>query len=250
MDITPPEESQKKRFFFIHIQKTAGTSIREHLMENFDRSEVYPPLEPGGLPKVLARYVFGQKLVDTPAAEQAKYQLFNGHMPYAVSQRLAFDTPPSTMTVLRDPVARTLSVLGQKRRHRPEFANATLEDIYDNSAIYTGEILNHQTKVFAVPNESNLLSGFDPFPVGLEQLELAKKNLNKVDVIGLESDIPSFLAELERKFGWPSLLSGARKNVGDRREVNPIFLERIAADNAIDMAFYRYAIQLVKSRAL
>ena len=74
MDITPPEESQKRRFFFIHIQKTAGTSIREHLMENFDRSEVYPPLEQGGLPKVLARYVFGQKLVDTPAAEQAKYQ--------------------------------------------------------------------------------------------------------------------------------------------------------------------------------
>ena len=55
MDITPPEEIQKQRFFFIHIQKTAGTSIREHLMENFDSSEVYPPLEQVGIPKARAR---------------------------------------------------------------------------------------------------------------------------------------------------------------------------------------------------
>ena len=250
MPTSPPEESQEKRFFFIHIQKTAGTSVREHIMDNFDRSEVYPPLEQGGLPKVLARYVFGQKLVDTPAAEQAKYQLFNGHMPYTVSQRLAFKTPPSTMTVLRDPVARALSVLGQKRRHRPEFADATLEDIYNDPEIFNGQILNHQTKIFALPNDSDLLSGFDPFPVGLEQLELAKKNLNQVDVIGLQSDIPSFLAELERKFGWPVSHADARKNVGDDRRVNDNFLDRIEADNAIDMAFYRYAVELVESREI
>ena len=72
MSTGPNEEDETKRFFFIHIQKTAGTSLREHLLENFDRSEVYPPGE-GGRQKVLARYVFGQLLIETPASEQSKY---------------------------------------------------------------------------------------------------------------------------------------------------------------------------------
>jgi hypothetical protein len=246
MSTGPNEEDETKRFFFIHIQKTAGTSLREHLLENFDRSEVYPPGE-GGRQKVLARYVFGQLLIETPASEQAKYRLFHGHMPYAASQKLAFKTPPVTLTVLRDPIARTLSVLGQKKRHRPEFADASLEDIYDEREIFEGEILNHQTKIFAVPND---MSGFDPFYVGAAQLELAKKNLKNVEVIGLQSDMPAFLAELKRKFGWNPLQPGIRKNTGESRQVNAPFLARIEADNAVDIAFYRYAVELVKSREI
>lgn len=171
-------------------------------------------------------------------------------MPYAVSQKLAFKTPPSTLTVLRDPIARTLSVLGQKKRHRPEFADASLEDIYDDREIFEGQILNHQAKIFAVPSHSGLMSGFDSFYVGPDQLELAKNNLNTIEVIELQSDMPAFLAELTRKFGWNLLPSGIKKNVGESRQVSASFLDRIAADNAIDMAFYRYAEDLVKARAL
>ena len=249
MSVCPNKEDETKRFFFIHIQKTAGTSLREHFLQNFDQSEVYPPRE-GGRQKVLARYVFGQLLIETPASEQTKYRLFHGHMPYAASQKLSFKTPPSTLTVLRDPIARTLSVLGQKKRHRPEFADASLEDIYDKREIFEGEILNHQTKIFAVPNDSNLMSGFAPYYVGPAQLELAKKNLNKVEVIGLQSDIPAFLAELQRKFGWHPLQSVIRKNTGESRQASASLLARIEADNAIDIAFYRYAVELVKSREI
>ena len=89
MSVCPNKEDETKRFFFIHIQKTAGTSLREHFLQNFDQSEVYPPRE-GGRQKVLARYVFGQLLIETPASEQTKYRPFHGHMPYAASQKLSF----------------------------------------------------------------------------------------------------------------------------------------------------------------
>lgn len=238
-----------ERFFFIHIQKTAGTSLRRHLMENFDRSEVYPPPQEGGLFNYLVIYQMGGYLVELPADEQARYRLFQGHVPFTVTQRLAFETPPTTFTVLRDPVARILSVLNQKKKHRPELAGASLEEIYDNRKYFEGQILNHQAKIFAVPDDSDLLSGFDPFPVGPADLDRAKQNLGKVDVIGLQSDMPAFLAELERRFGWKTLTADVRENVSGNAEVSQSLLDRIAADNAADLEFYRFAQELVRARA-
>ena len=242
-------ENPVERFFFIHIQKTAGTSLRQHLLANFNWSEIYPPQQENDLGGYLVLYQMGGFLVGLPAAEQARYRLFHGHVPYAVTQRLALDTAPTTITVLREPIARILSALNHKKRHRAEFANASLEEIYNNQKIFQGQLLNHQAKIFAVPNDSDLLSGYDPYPVGPEQLELAKENLNRVDVIGLQSDMPAFLAELQRKFGWETLKSDVRENVGSQSQVSQSFLDRIAADNEIDLAFYRYAQELVATRA-
>ena len=238
-----------ERFFFIHIQKTAGTSLRQHLMENFERSEVYPPPQEGGLYNYLVIYQMGAYLVDLPATEQARFRLFHGHMPFAVTQRLALDKPPTTFTVLREPVARTLSVLKQKKKMRPELAEASLEDIYDNRKYFEGQILNHQAKIFAVPDDSDLLAGFDPYPVGPDDLARAKANLEKVDVIGLQSDMPAFLGELERRFGWKTLTEDVRENVSSETEVSPSLLDRITADNAVDIEFYRHAEKLVRARA-
>lgn len=218
-------------------------------MENFDRSEVYPPEQEGGLFNYLVIYQMGGYLVDMPAAEQSRFRLFHGHVPYAVTQRLALDRPPTTFTVLRDPVARIVSVLNQKKKHRPELADASLEEIYNNPKYFEGQILNHQAKIFAVPNDSDLLSGFDPYPVGPAELERAKENLNSVDVIGLQSDMPAFLGELEQRFGWKTLTSEVRENVSNKAEVSQSLQDRIAADNAIDLEFYRYAEKLVRARA-
>lgn len=238
-----------ERFFFIHIQKTAGTSLRRHLLQNFDRSEIYPPPQEGGLYNYLVIYLMGAYLVHLPAAEQARFRLFHGHVPFTVTRRLAFDKPPMTFTVLREPVDRIISVLKQKKKHRPELANDSLEDIYDNPKYFEGQILNHQAKIFAVPDDSDLLSGFDPFPVGPAELELAKENLDKVDVIGLQSDMSAFLAALENRFGWQTLPSDIRENVSNNAEVNQSFLDRIASDNAIDLEFYSYAQKLVRAKA-
>lgn len=239
---------EDRRYFFIHIQKTAGTSLRRHMLANFDRLEIYPVPQANKL-KTLAAYLQGHALVDLPASEQEKYRLFHGHMPFTVSQRLSLAQPPATLTLLREPVARTLSVLGQKKLHRPEFAEASLEEIYENSDIFTGEILNHQAKIFAVPDDHDMLSGFGAFPVGPAELETAKRNLEKVDVVGLQSDMGAFIAELEQKFGWKILAEDVKENVGSAPDVSQSFLERIEEDNALDIEFYRFAEALVASRA-
>ncbi len=244
-----PDSEQAEQFFFIHIQKTAGTSLRQHLLENFRQEEIYPLPQKGGLLNYLVLYEMGGLLVGLPPEEQAAFRLFHGHMPFAVTRRLTGDKPPTTFTVLREPVARTLSVLKQKKRKRPELADASLEDIYNIPKYFEGQILNHQAKVFAVPDDSDLLSGFDPYPIGPAELETAKQNLAKVDVIGLQSDMPAFLTELERRFGWRMLQEDVRENVSKDMDVPQSLIERIKADNAVDIAFYEFAQQLVKKHA-
>ena len=238
------------RYFFIHIQKTAGTSLRRHLLANFTREEMYPPVQEGGMMDFLTTYLAGGLLVALPPEVQSRFRLFHGHMPYATSQRLCFEDKPKTFTLLREPVARTISVLGQKKRQRKELANASLEDIYNDPDIFKGQILNHQAKIFAVPDDSDLLAGFNPYPVDAQGLARAKSNLARVDVVGLQSNMPGFLADLGRSFGWTILDEEVRENVGTTGsdDIPQSLRDRIVEDNALEMEFYQYAVDLVASR--
>ena len=244
------DSNNPERYFFIHIQKTSGTSLRRHLLANFSREEIYPPNQEGGLQDFLSTYLAGGLLAALPPEIQARFKLFHGHMPYATSQRLSFDTAPRTFTLLREPIERTLSVLGQKKRQRAELAETSLEDIYNDRGIFEGQILNHQAKNFAIPDDSDLLAGFNPYPVGVEELALAKENLSKVDVIGLQSDMPAFLDNLAHSFKWKILEEEVRENIGNTRadDIPQSLRDRIAEDNQVELEFYQYAVDLVKQR--
>lgn len=249
----PIDGEECQRYFFVHIQKTAGISLRQHLIANLGRDSIYPPLTTGKNAKLdfLITYLSGALLISLPPEMQSQYRLFHGHMPFTVSRRLCFERPLKTFVMLRDPVERTLSVLGQKKRHRPEYANSTLEEIYEDPKVYDGQILNHQAKVFAIPDDGGkeLLGGYSPYAVDEDGLERAKRNLETVDVIGLLHDMQGFLDNLGRTFGWTMLEENIRENVGSKREVSQSLLDRIVEENQIELEFYRHAVELVEQRA-
>lgn len=239
------------RYFFLHIQKTAGSSLVKHLHTIFNPRAIYPPKDiSGGMPGYLAAYLSGEALLALPREELEGYSLYSGHMAFATSELLDLDKPPKTFTILRHPVERTISVLKQKKRHQPEFKDAALEDIYHDRDIFMGQILNHQTKIFSLPPEYGYQSGFAHFEVDHRSLRIAKQNLRKIDVIGLQRDMHTFYIALADQFGWPLPERDYRENVGAKLSVSQAFIERIARDNAIDIAFYQYATKIVRRRTL
>ncbi len=241
---------EEQRYFFIHIQKTAGVSLRQHLIANLGRERIYPSLSGGREAKkdFLISYLSGALLTSLPRWALEEYLLFHGHMPFTTTRRLPFERPLRVFTILREPLERTISVLGQKKRHRPEFAEATLEEIYAHESVFQGQILNHQTKIFAVPDDSDALGGYAPYPVGPAALERAKENLASLDVIGLMSDMPGFLDDLAATFGWTMLEGDVRENVGRKTQVSQSLLDRIAEDNRLELEFYAFAEKLVAER--
>jgi serine O-acetyltransferase len=83
------------------------------------------------------------------------------------------------------------------------------------------------------------------------RFEIAKRNLETVDVVGLSEQYDEFIEELRTRFGWWPRGLNTQKKANRSREAwteSASLRERIAADNAFDMEFYEYARQLLSQR--
>jgi len=234
------------RFFFIHVMRTGGTTFEQQLRRSFPRAAVYPDPDldfPGG---DIMHHLEVSYLLGLPTDRLDTIRLFYGHFPYVVTEMLRGNL--TTFTVLRDPVARTISLLRVMREQREAWHDLTLEQIYDDANMFPRLVHNHQTKVYSITGDDEPRSYRDEIDVDDARLALAKRNLARVDVIGLTEQYGEFLDTLRDRFGW-QLSEQARLNAagGAPEESGPL-RSRIAADNAIDVEFYEYARELVRRR--
>jgi hypothetical protein len=267
---------QTQRFFFVHVMKTAGTTFALHLQRQFHGPEIYPSgeLDRGDTnnPQV---YASVRKLLTLPPERREQIRVYSGHFPYVASQVIEDDVV--TLTLLRDPVDRTVSVLKHFKRLHERYREQTLEEIYDDEFVFSHFIDNHQTRIFSVQREDNpdafssslsydatleaLSPNRDPSMVGSTRssrivvddgrLALAKTNLGRIDVLGLTTHYGDFIEELRTRFGWwPSGLDvQGRANVSDEPwEAEAGLRTRIAADNAYDVELYAHAVELTRPK--
>jgi hypothetical protein len=250
--------------FFVHVMRTGGSTFRTHLQQVFGARRVYPDTSvdldlpaveesthnPFGHPiedqAALDSYISVDKLRRIPVARRAEIRAYVGHFPFVVTELL--DLELTTITLLREPVDRTLSQLRIAKQRRRQFADASLEEIYEDGFEFPFFIHNHQAKVFSMEVGDRLESVLDVIDVDERRLAVATANLEKVDVLGLQDRYRSFLADIERRFGW-TLARQPDRNVSDgSREVSPAFRRRIEQDNAADVELYQHARRLLGER--
>src|SRR5690606_26706641 len=129
---------------FVHLQKTAGTSLRERLKEHFGEAGVYPNRSDG--PDVFTQYLDVDNLFERMRVRGHEVQVVCGHFPFCTMELLKGSF--TTFTVLREPVERTLSYLRHHRARTPEDRDKSLEEIYDDPFRFHGLAHNHMTKMF------------------------------------------------------------------------------------------------------
>ena len=233
------------RFFFIHIMKTAGGTLRQHIRANFDSGEVYPCDRLDS--DMLTANTSLEYLTGLPAPRRAGIRVFTGHFPFVAVQLLGGNL--TTITILRDPVERTISYLRQRQRNQGQHRGQSLEEIYEHPSLFASLIRDHQAKLFALTPEDRPASLGDVLDVDRDRLELAKENLERVDLVGIQSRFGDLLSELERRLGWRRA-APENRNVGQPM-VQPVpasFRRRIAEDNQADMEFFEHAVQLCEQR--
>ena len=95
-----------RKFFYVHVMKTAGGTLRQHIRANFEPAEVYPlkRLDPD---MHAANYRIDY-LTALPAERRKRIRVFTGHFPFVAVELLGIRA--ITLTTLRDPVDRTLSL--------------------------------------------------------------------------------------------------------------------------------------------
>jgi hypothetical protein len=250
------------RYFFVHVMKTGGRTLLHHLRDNFQPDEMYPSPELDirldGDTVDIWHHARISRVLSIPRERRRRIRIYSGHYPYVVSTLVGDDL--TTMTVLRDPVERSISLMRQFRRkglpagtgsepsapgERP-----TLEQVYDNPFVYDTLLHNHQTKIFSTREDDALDTYMDVFDVDEGRLALAKENLANVDIIGLTEQYNGFLDELADRTGW-LIERELRKNVTPAEDIQPVsesLRQRIVEDNALDIELYEYAKQLIESR--
>lgn len=236
-----------QRFFVAHMQKTAGTTLRDRLRASFTDDQVYPNASDGPDPRISVISV--SHLQKRWAARGHQIRLLTGHFPVRTGELL--DVPFVTMTILRHPVDRTLSFLRhQAERHqRGATEDTPLVEIYEEPFRFVHMIRNHMVRTLSLSPEEML--GHDgvltPVAYTRERLQLAKDALAGLDLFGLQDRFDGFCHELAERYAL-DVGTPLRSNTTEPADVPDSLVDRIAEDNALDMELYDYGRALYEQR--
>jgi hypothetical protein len=226
--LQPPGEA----IIFLHVPKTAGTTLNRLIELEYPISQMY------SVDPVLFEWSAAH-LWKLPQARLGKMRMFKGHMLFGLHEVLP--QPATYITVLRDPVERTLSAFYYMRSYKlhPFYwklrrKNWTLEEYVERT---TRD--NVQCKILAGAEYHG--------PCTPEILEKAKQHMDRhFSVVGLSERFEESLALMKLRFGW-QLKSYSTFNVTRSRpkkgDLAQSTLDLILERNSFDVELYRLAVQ-------
>ena len=148
--------SPDHKYLFVHIMKTGGTSFADVIELNFPLESRYPAAVIQGESnpfRQMESYLHVPGIIAEVNANPGRYRMVAGHVPYAIRDLLREDYV--TLTVLREPVSRTISYLKHCQRYHKEHMDLSLEDIYEDEWFHASFVSNYQTKLFSMSAEES-----------------------------------------------------------------------------------------------
>ena len=234
---------ERIRYFFCHLQKTAGTSLFRRLERQFGARHLYPGPGDGTMAESVLSV---PHLLERWRARRDDVDVVTGHFPLCTRELLGARF--ITFTLLREPVERTLSYLRHHRRLIASDRDKPLEAIYDDPFRFQGLIQNHMVKMLSLTTDEMRGGALTRVSFTRERLARAKSQLETVDVVGIQEEFESFCAELRDRLGFGGLGQPVMANRTSTFPVSPEFRARIARDNAHDAELYRFARELIAHR--
>lgn len=218
----------KRKYFFDHVMKTAGTALHAAFSSILGSQNV-----------AVTASSYRQACSDYES-----YRMISGHVSFFPGDRLSPDR--YHITLLRDPVERALShfFFLKSDLHREGIGLAKWTNIRDfvfsNDGSALAIISNYQTLHYMSlewDGKSN--------PSEIEQIELAKKALDRYDLVGTYEYLNDFVDVFCYECALPPAMQIPRINVTSKRlrdsRVNQDVIERLSELNTVDMELYRYA---------
>lgn len=239
---------------FIHIAKTAGTSLRGLLRTRVAGSAV---LE---IPQ-------GTRRRSRLFAHVDDFELVVGHINYAVTE--LFHRPPAVITFLREPIDRAMSayyfvrqmddsnipptLTRSQRRARVDLirqmkALSLREFIHAHPASARTHLGNIQTANLGSQNFRRKRRR----PVGIDDLERAKENLQRCVSFGLTERVDESMALICESLGWAPFdgfpHSNSTRNRPSTDDLDGATLDELRELTALDAELYRFASELFERR--
>lgn len=244
-------KNQHKTILFLHIPKTAGTTLDRIIDKQYDRSKVF-----SNSCKVLSSLgnywmnfsvedreeISRKSLIELPKKEKEEIKVIKGHMHFGWHEYI--NKPCTYITVLRDPVDRVISlyyyILRSQKHHLNRFILSNKMSLKDfvRSGIST-TVDNGQTRIL-----SGIRENVEFGDCSIETLSLAKNNIQEhFSLVGLTERFDETLVLSGKLFGWENL-SYKRLNVTNdrplKREISKDTLKCIEDYCKIDIELYDF----------
>ena len=239
------EATEPRRFFVVHLQKSAGTTLRDRFRATFPSEAIYPNKSDGPVGHAVISL---SNLRERWSARRREMLLIAGHFPLSTVELL--DADFVTVSILRPPVERTLSYLRHQKMLNPADKVKTLEEIYDDPFRFTGLIRNHMTRMFSIGSDEMAAGDgvLTDVPDTPERLERAKAGISGLDGFGLQPRFEEFWNDFAPRYGL-ELGEPVRSNRTEPDDsATESLVERITADNAADLELYDFAERLYHER--
>ena len=236
---TSPNNPIQPTAIFLHIHKTAGTTLHAILDRQYEPAAVY---------NIDAKGHNFDHFANLSQPQYEKITLLKGHMDYGLHEFL----PQSAayFTFLREPIERVISYYFfiQRTPQHPHHQAANELNLYDFANQQIDPLMaNGQTR--------QLAGGYPQYDFGTQTdalLTKAKHHLQKhFVVVGLTEQFDESLLLLQNQFNWKRVWYH-RQNVGSNRpKKEGITAETMAcllAQNQADKALYEYGRSLFKAQ--
>lgn len=231
------QKSKSANFFFMHIPKTAGTSFRTMLYEQFEQREIYPNVQE--MKNKRRRPYTSVEALDKINPNRIKnIRLLVGHLPIVAPEKIFDDC--LNLVFLREPTERAISNiyhLKLMQKGMSEFRDMAPEEIFEKQP---RRFINRQIRFF-------LKDGDTIRNIGKKDLNRAKRNLKKFDFIGLTEDFDRSVKVAEKLFSWELGEVKKKNTVGSKKGKKVISTElraKLDEVNKYDKEFYDFGKEL------
>jgi hypothetical protein len=236
--------SDSKGLVFLHIPKTAGTTLRKIIERQYPRHLIFNVDGP------LDR----RRFYDLPEAARRRLRVVQGHVGYGIHTHLF--VPVDYITMLRHPVELVTSMyyFFKKKRFpkvRPLVDGKSLLEFADQN-VYI--VRNLQTRFLSgvvpeVERSGELGARGD---LDRSTLEIAKEHLTtRVAAFGLSERFDESLLLFAKRLAWRNVFYRRLNTTRERlslRDVSRAIVAIIEKNNALDMELYDFAVRTFDAR--
>jgi hypothetical protein len=223
---------------FLHVTKTGGTSLRWALEDQFSVKEVLRCYAAKGCSK--------EFLKEIAISKGEQFRFLTTHFDFGT--HVHFKQPTTYLTMLRDPISRTLSEF-YSFYYKKNPAEIGRSDEQNTIEYYLNERSlnwkdNQQVRFISGCREGKSITGV--------HLRQAKDNLQRhFSAVGITEDFERSLALYCKVFGWNHMLYVRRNKTHlkeRRKKPTSVQMKLLEASNTLDQELYLFAKELFENQ--
>lgn len=226
---------------FLHIPKTAGTTLHTILERQYEAHTIFTIDND-------KKYIDDFKQLSE--SQKEKIRLLKGHMYFGLHE--SFPQPSTYITVMRDPVERVIShyyyVLCDSHNHLHQEVisqNISLKDFVSRGMCRNLD--NGQTR-----HLSTIGADVAYGKCSTEMLESAKKNIQEhFAVVGLSERFDETLVLMQKRFQWQVPVyskQNVNKNRLFKKDISQDTLKVLKSYNQLDIELYQYVKEIFEEQ--